>query len=146
MFGFYFVFLNCLYHSITSNNCATMLFSQFMLYSPSFVDTLKNEIPEAALELYHLKSKPFSPDILKFRPKHEDDPFTLNCSMVPRSVLFIFHAGLRGLGSNVFRNSSYKEKTAGSTRVSRLYFRFLWLWYYICDWSKNTTKYEEKIP
>ena len=118
MFGFYFVFLNCLHHSITSNNCATMLFSQFMLYSPSFVDTLKNE-------LCHLKSKQFSPDILKFRPKHEDDPFTLNCSMVPRSFLFIFHAGSRGLGSNIFRNSSYKEKTAGSTRVSRLYFRFL---------------------
>ena len=32
----------------------------------------------------------------------------------------MFHAGLRGLGSNNFWNSSYKEKTAGSVSVSRL--------------------------
>ena len=30
--------------------------------------------------------------------------------MVPRTFLFIFHAGSRRLGSNNFRNSSYKEK------------------------------------
>ena len=48
--------------------------------------------------------------------------------MIPRTCLFIFDAGSRRLGSNNFRNSSYKEKTAGSTRVSRLSFRFLWLW------------------
>ena len=103
-----------------------MLFLQFMLYSSSFVGTLvKNEIPEAALELHQLKIKQLSPDILKFRTKHEDNPFTLNCSVVPRSFLFIFHAGSRGLGSNNFRNSSYKEKTAGSARASRLSFCFL---------------------
>ena len=62
---------------------ATMLFLQFMLYSSSFVGTLKNEIPEAALELCQLKIKQLSPDILKFRTKHEDNPFTLNCSVVP---------------------------------------------------------------
>ena len=45
--------------------------------------------------------------------------------MVHRSFLFTFHAGLRGLGSSNFRNSSYKEKTAGSVRVSRLSFRLL---------------------
>ena len=39
----------------------------------------------------------------------------------------IFHAGFGGLGSNDFRNSVFKEKTAGSARVSRLSFRFLWL-------------------
>ena len=86
-----------------------MLFLQFMLYSSSFVGTLKNEIPEAALELCQLKIKQLSPDILKFRTKHEDNPFTLNCSVVPRSFLFIFHAGSRGLGSNNFRKSSYKK-------------------------------------
>ena len=32
----------------------------------------------------------------------------------------MFHADLRGLGSNNFWNSSYKEKTAGSVSVSRL--------------------------
>ena len=32
--------------------------------------------------------------------------------MVPRTFLFIFYAGSRRLGSNNFRNSSYKEKTA----------------------------------
>ena len=110
-----------------------MLFLQFMLYSSSFVGTLvKNEIPEAALELCQLNINQVSPDILKFRTKHEDNQdnlFTLNCFVVSRSFLFIFHAGSRGLGSNNFRNSSYKEKPAGSARVSRLSFRFLWLWY-----------------
>ena len=81
-----------------------------MLYSSSFVGTLKNEIPEAVLELCQLKIKQLSPDILKFRTKHKDKPFILNCSVVPRSFLFVFHAGLRGLGSNNFRNTSYKKR------------------------------------
>ena len=50
---------------------ATMLFLQFILYSSSFVGTLKNEIPGAALELCQLKLKQFSPEILKFSTKHE---------------------------------------------------------------------------
>ena len=79
-----------------------MLFLQFMLYSSSFVGTLKNEIPEAALELCQLKIKQFSPGILKFKTKYEANPFTLNCSVVPRSFLFVFHAGSRGLGSSQF--------------------------------------------
>ena len=86
---------------------------------------VKNEIPGAALELFQLKLKQFSPDILKFSTKHEDNPFTLNCFMVPRTCLFIFDVGSRRLGSNNFRNSSYKEKTVGSARVSRLSFGFL---------------------
>ena len=106
-----------------------MLFLQFMLYSSSFVGTLvKNEIPEAALELCQLNINQLSPDILKFRTKHEDNqdnPFTLNCFVVSCSFLFIFHTGLHGLGCNNFQNSSYKEKTAGSAHVSRLFFRFL---------------------
>ena len=106
-----------------------MFFIQFILFSSSFVATLvKNEIREAALELCQLNINQLSPDILKFRTKHEDNqdnPFTLNCFVVSRSFLFIFNAGLRGLGSNNFRNSSYKEKTAGSSRVSRLSFCFL---------------------
>ena len=85
-----------------------MLFLQLMLYSSSFVGALKNEIQEAALELCQLKIKQLSPDILKFRTKHEDDPFTLNCSVVPRSFLFLFHAGSRGrvliiLGTQVIK-------------------------------------------
>ena len=91
-----------------------------MLYSSSFVGTLKNEIPEAALELCQLKIKQLSQDILKFRTKHQDNPFTLNCSEVPRSFLFVFHAGSRGLGTNNSLNSSYKENTVGSARVFRL--------------------------
>ena len=106
-----------------------MFFLQFILYSSSLVGALvKNEIPEAALELCQLNINQLSPDILKFRTKHEDNqdnPFTLNCFVVSHSFFFIFNAGSRGLGSNNFRNSSYKEKTAGSARVSRLSFRFL---------------------
>ena len=102
-----------------------MLFLQFVQYSLSFTGTPKNEIPGAALGLCQLKIRQFSPDILKFSTKHEENPFTLNCFMVPRTFLFIFHAGSRRLGSNNFRNSSYEEETAGSARVSRLSFRFL---------------------
>ena len=124
MCGFYFVFLNCLHHHITRNNCNNVV-------SP--VDTVfvilcwysKNEIPGTVPELCYLKSKQFSPDILKFKTKHEDNLFNLKCSTVPRSFLFIFHAGSRGLGSNNFRYSIYKEKTTGSARVSRLSFRFV---------------------
>ena len=104
---------------------ATMLFLQFIRYLSSFVGTLPNEIPGAALELCQLKIKQFPPDILKFSTKHEDNPFTLNCFVVPRTFLFIFHAGSRRLGSNNLRNSSYKEKMVRSARVSRLYFHFL---------------------
>ena len=86
-----------------------MLFHQFILYSSYFVGTLGNKIPGATLEPCQLKIKQFSPDILKFSTKHKDNPFTLNCSMVPRTFLFIFHAGSRRMGSNNFWNSSYKE-------------------------------------
>ena len=48
--------------------------------------------------------------------------------MVPRTCLFIFDASSRRLGSSNSWNSSYKEKTVGLARVSRLSFRFLWLW------------------
>ena len=92
-----------------------MLFLQFVQYSPSFVGTPKHETPGAALELCQLK----------FSTKHEDNPFALNNDMVPCTFLFIFHAGSHRLGSNNFGNSSYKEKTAGSARVSRPSFRFL---------------------
>ena len=91
-----------------------MLLLQFILYSSSFVGTLVNEIPGAALEPCQLKIKQFSPEILKFSTKHKYIPFTLNYSMVLRTFLFIFHAGLCRLDSNNFRNSSYKEKAAGS--------------------------------
>ena len=49
----------------------------------------------------------------------------------PALFVLIFYAGLPGLGSNNFRNSNYKEKTAGSIRVSRLSFCFLWLWIHL---------------
>ena len=62
----------------------------FTLYSSSFVGTLKNEIPGAALELCQLKIKQFLPDILKFSTKHEDNPFTLNSFMVPRIFCLYF--------------------------------------------------------
>ena len=104
-----------------------MLFLQFVQYLSSFVGTPKIEIPGAALELCQLKIKQFSQVILKFSTKHEDYSFTLNCYMIPCTFLFIFHAGSRRLGCNNLRNSSYKEKTAGSARVSRLSFRCLLL-------------------
>ena len=127
MFGFWFVFLNCLHHGITSNNCNSVV-SPVYIRHPLFV-LWKNEIPGAALELCQLKIKRFWSDILKFSTKYEDNPFTLDCFMVPRTFLCTFHAGSPRLGSNNFRNSSYKEKTAGSAHVSRISFRILWLWF-----------------
>ena len=117
---------------------ATRLFLQFAQYLSSFVGTPKNEIPGAVLELCQLKIKQFSPEILKFSIKHENNPFTLNCYMVPPTFLFIFHAGSRRLGSNNVWNSRYKEKTTGPARVSGLSFRFLWLWWNIlCTYIRN---------
>ena len=71
MFGFKFVFLNCLHTVWYQNNCNNVVSPVFILYPSSFVGTLKNEIPGAALELCQLKLKQFSPDILKFSTKHE---------------------------------------------------------------------------
>ena len=71
MFGFKFVFLNCLHHRWYQNNCKNFVSPVFILYPSSFVGTPKNEILGAALELCQLKFKQFSPDILKFSTKHE---------------------------------------------------------------------------
>ena len=103
-----------------------MFFLQFVQYLSFLVGTPKNEIPGAALELCQLKIKQFTLDILKSNTKHEDNAFPINCFMVPRTFLFIFHADSRRLGSNTFRNSNYSAETAGSARVS---FHFLWLWW-----------------
>ena len=64
-------------------------------------------IPGSFLELCQLEIKQLSPEILKFSTRQEDNPFSLNCDMVPRTFLFIFHADLRRLGSNNFWDSSY---------------------------------------
>ena len=69
-----------------------MLFLHFLLYSSSYVGTIKNETLEATLELCQLKIKQFSPDkiqIFKFSTKHEDNLFTLNFSMIPHA-LFLY--------------------------------------------------------
>ena len=105
-----------------------MLFLQFILYFSSFVGTIENNIPGAALEPCQLEIKQLSPGILKFRTEHKDNPFTLNCSMVPRTFLFIFHAGSRRLDSNNFRNSNYEKKIpASSARVCRISFQTIFL-------------------
>ena len=44
-------------YGIASNNCNNVVSPVFILYSSSFVVTLKNEIPGAALELCQLKLK-----------------------------------------------------------------------------------------
>ena len=110
MFGFSFVFLYCLLHRITSNNCNNVVSPVYAVFVIICWLSIKTEIPEAALELCQLKIKQLSPDILKFRTKHQDNPFTLIYSVVSCSFLFILHVGSRGLGSNNFQNSSYKEK------------------------------------
>ena len=127
MFGFQFVFLNCLHHRITNDNCNNVVSLVCTVFVILCWYTKKWD-PRSCPGTCQLKMKHFSPEILKFSTKHEDNPFTLNCYIVLRTFLFIFHAVSRRMGSNNFRKSSYKEKTAGSARVSRLSFRFLWLW------------------
>ena len=117
-----------------------MLFLYFVLYLPFFVGTLKNEIEGPALELWQLKIEQFSPGILKFSTKHKDNLLTINLSKVSQTFLFIFHVGCPGLGSKNFRNPSCKEKTAGSVRVSRLSFHFLWLWCHLIMSSNDSSK------
>ena len=68
-----------------------MLFLQFVLYSSSFVGTLKYEILGAALELCQLKIEHFSPDILKFNTKHKDNPFTLLYTVLRFPALFCLY-------------------------------------------------------
>ena len=67
-----------------------MLFLQFVQYSLSFAGTPTNETPGAALELCRLKIRQFSLDIPKFSTKHEENSFTLNCFMVPRTFCMYF--------------------------------------------------------
>ena len=81
-----------------------MLLLQFAQYSSFFLGTPKSDIPGAALELCQLKTKQFSPEILKLNTKHKDNPFTLNCFLVHCTFLFIFHAGSREIfGSQVIK-------------------------------------------
>ena len=86
-----------------------MLFLQFILYLSSFVGTLKNEIPEAALELCQLKIKQLWPEILKFRAKHENSPFTVICSVVSRSFLYFMQAVVDWV-LIIFRTQVIKKK------------------------------------
>ena len=102
-----------------------MLFLQFVLYLPSIVGTRKHEIPGAALDMCKLNIEQFSTGILKFSTNHEDNPFTLNCSKISWTFLFIFHAGSHGLGFKNFQNSTYKEKMTNMTRVSKIIFPLL---------------------
>ena len=110
----YSIFLICLfklpYITLSGVVTATMLFLEFLLYSLSFIGTLKNEILGAVLELCQLQIEHFSTGILKFSSKHEDNPFTLNCSTFSHTLSFIFHAGLCGLGSKNFGTQVTKKK------------------------------------
>ena len=81
------MFLNYLYHRITSNNCNNVVCPVYAVFAILCWYSIKNEIPEAALELCQLKIKQLSPDILKFRKKNKDNPFTLICSEISRSFL-----------------------------------------------------------
>ena len=123
------------------NNCNNVISPVYAVFVILWYS--KYEIPGAALELCLLKIKQTSPDILKFKTKHEYNSFTLNCSIFSDSFLLIFQAGTHGQGSTNFRNSSYREKTAGSARVSRLSLRFLWLWCYseLLEYSLNTPSF-----
>ena len=67
-----------------------MLFLLFVMYLSSFVGTLKNEIPRVALELWQLKIELFSPGILKFNTKHEENLLILNCAKVPALFYLYF--------------------------------------------------------
>ena len=55
----------------------------------------------------------------------------------PAKRFVYIYCMLKKTGSSFLRYTSYLTKTARSARVSRLSFRFLWLWFYIpIQWSK----------
>ena len=60
-----FVFLNCLHHRITSNNCNNVVSPVYAVFFILCWYSIKNEIPEATLELCQLKIKQLSSEILK---------------------------------------------------------------------------------
>ena len=70
---------------------------------------------------------------------HKTWSFDFKLVKFPRLFILIFHAGVPGMGSNNFRNSRYK-KTAGLDRVSRLSFRFLWVWYNLIEYADKYSK------
>ena len=138
MFGFWFVFLNFLHHCITRNDCNNVVSPVYAVFVIVCWYSIKNEIPaEAVLELCQLKIKQLSLDILKFWPKHKDNPFTLICFVASRSFLFIFHSGSRGLGSKNFRNSSYQEKNDRFGPCFQTIFWFLMTLKRFCNKSKG---------
>ena len=47
IFGFYFVFLNCLHHRITSNSCNNVFSPVYAVFLIFCWNSLKDEIPEA---------------------------------------------------------------------------------------------------
>ena len=90
---------------------AITLFLQILLYSSSFVGTPKKEIREAALEQRQLKIEQFSSGIVRFSTRHEDNSFTLNCSMFPPLFCLYFMQARIDWVLRIFGT-----------------FRFLWLW------------------
>ena len=86
------------------------MFLQFVKFSSSFVGAPKNKIPGAALELCQLKIKQFSPEIPKFSSKHEDNPFTLNCHMVPRIFCLYFMQARVDWVLIIFKTQVIKKK------------------------------------
>ena len=133
VFNLYFqiAFIN-VSHLITE----TILFLQFVKFSSSFVGTPKNEIPGAALELYQLKIKQFSPEIPKFSTKHEDNPFTLNCHMVPRIFCLYFMKARVDWVLIIFETQVLKKKRP----VRPVFADYLSVFY---DYDSTGTKFEQ---
>ena len=105
-----------------------MLCLQFILYLSSFVGTLENEIPGAALEPCQLKSKQFSPDILKFSTKHKENPFTLNYSVVPCIFFGLYFMQAHIYWVLIVFGTQLKRKNARFGPCFQTIFCFLWLW------------------
>ena len=108
-----------IYHSVTSNNCNKVV--------PPVCTVVvilcwysKKCNPRSFPETVTVKNWAIFTRHFPINIKHTDSPLTLNWSFM-HSFLLIFHAGLPGPGSNNFRNSSNKEKTAGSTCFLTLY-------------------------
>ena len=76
MFGFKFAFILSRARVIITG---IMLFLQLILYWSSFVGTRD---PRSCPGTMLVENEAVLPDILKFKTKHKDNPFALNCSIV----------------------------------------------------------------
>ena len=118
----YYIYKMQVSRNNTSMECSVFNFSLVaILYWYS-----KNEIPGAALELLKLKIEQCPPVIIKFSTKHVHNHLALTFFKVSWAFFYLYFMQVCFDWVPITFGTRVIKKTAGSARVSRLSFRFLW--------------------